>query len=133
MTLSFGGGVRSEDLLSIPQNIRNMVDENYKKIAILDNINENFSFDREGKTIEKTINCDFEIKNAIIFLQGDYQPQMSGLYMKDFEEYYKDVNLGNYCNFTAKIFIKNKNTVVIDIPGSSSVKRFSLNRIMVFS
>ena len=53
--------------------------------------------------------------------------------MKDFEEYYKSVNLGDYCNFTAKIFIKNKNTIVIDIPGSSYVKRFSLERIMVLS
>ncbi len=102
----------------------------YSKIAILDGLTETYDLTNEAAVIKKDINCDFQIKDFILFLQGGYSSTNVGLHMKEFNDRHYDISVRNDCNFRRRLYIEGKNTVVIDILEDASVKRFNIKKII---
>lgn len=102
----------------------------YSKIAILDGLTETYDLTNEAAVIKKDINCDFQIKDFILFLQGGYSSTNVGLHMKEFNDRHYNISVRNDCNFSRRLYIEGKNTVVIDILEDASVKRFNIKKII---
>lgn len=102
----------------------------YSKIAILDGISELYELTNKAGVIKKDINCEFQIKDFIIFLQGGYSSTNVGLHMREFTDRYYDISVRHDCNFRRRLYVEGKNTVVMDIEKDSSVKRFNLKKII---
>ena len=128
-TVVRGGGSTSKSLAEVPNNIKSMIKE-YSKIAILDGLTETYDLTNEAAVIKKDINCDFQIKDFILFLQGGYSSTNVGLHMKEFNDRHYDISVRNDCNFRRRLYIEGKNTVVIDILEDASVKRFNIKKII---
>lgn len=128
-TIVRGGGITSKSLSEIPDNIKSMIKQ-YSKIAILDGISELYELTNKAGVIKKDINCEFQIKDFIIFLQGGYSSTNVGLHMREFNDKHYDISIRNDCNFRRRLYVEGKNTVVMDIEKDSSIKRFSLRKII---
>ena len=102
----------------------------YSKIAILDGLTETYDLTDEAAVIKKDINCDFQIKDFILFLRGGYSSTNVGLHMKEFNDRHYNISVRNDCNFSRRLYIEGKNTVVIDILKDASVKRFGIKKII---
>lgn len=113
----------------MPDNIKRMIKQ-YSKIAILDGISELYELTNKAGVIKKDINCEFQIKDFIIFLQGGYSSTNVGLHMREFNDKHYDISIRNDCNFRRRLYVEGKNTVVMDIEKDSKVKRFNLKKII---
>lgn len=129
-TVVRGGGSTSKSLAEVPNNIKSMIKE-YSKIAILDGLSETYDLTNEAAVIKKDINCDFQIKDFILFLQGGYSSTNVGLHMKEFNDRHYNISVRNDCNFSRRLYIEGKNTVVIDILEDASVKRFNIKKLLL--
>lgn len=114
MQLFGGGGVRSEDLKGIPQSIRNMVNQ-YSKVA-MGNLNIDMPINR-GASSTYTIktNANFEIKNAIVFLQNINQDKAAfGIDLKNYQTP-KIIYFEDYYWRQVSLKVQNKNQIILKV------------------
>lgn len=113
--LLFGGGIQSNTLAEIPNNIKNMLDKNYKKIATGQGNNRSIQF-RKGDTYTINTNCNFTIKRVFVTLafamnnnEEDFQNSLYTNYialdnLKTGDESYKTISFaGRYLVLKVRI------------------------------